>query len=158
MTGGPWNVLEMVLRSCLRTQEGLQPMKKNRTTECGAQYQPDKVMYAVYTPRNGRVCLWRPAGALQGRKGEDCFSSAAGCAKHAPSCPACPSPWETVITIPSCATSLSCCRGLGPSQDGESSVPRSGAGNLRMESWDSAGTPAGLGAPGWLPPALPNSD
>lgn len=36
-------MLEVVLRSCLRTPEGLQNIKENKTAECGAQYQLDKV-------------------------------------------------------------------------------------------------------------------
>lgn len=47
---------------------------------------------------------------------------------------------------------------IGPEPGWGEQCPTERSGDLRMESWDSAGTPAGLGAPGWLPPALPNSD
>lgn len=57
MAGGPWNVLEMVLRSCLRTQEGLQNIRKNKTTECGAQHQLEKVC-VLYTRQGASTCAF----------------------------------------------------------------------------------------------------
>lgn len=83
-------------------------------------------MYSAYTPRNKHVCLRRLAGALQGWEGKDCLAVQWRIqnillpvlpALHLDLCL-----WEIVSTVPSCATSLKGWKGLGPSQDGESSV------------------------------------